>query len=70
MALISINLGVINLFPIPVLDGGHIVFIFLELINGEPLSRKKMEIAQQVGLSLLLMIMVGSLFNDVTKFFS
>lgn len=69
MALISVNLGVINLFPIPVLDGGHILFIALELLNGGPLSRRKMEIAQQVGLSLLLMLMVGAIFNDVSRFF-
>lgn len=69
MALISVNLGIINLFPIPVLDGGHIMFIFLEILNGGPVSRRKMEIAQQVGLSLLLMLMVGAIFNDVSRFF-
>ena len=69
MALISVNLGVINLFPIPVLDGGHIMFIFLEILNGGPISRRKMEIAQQVGLSLLLMLMVGAIFNDFSRFF-
>lgn len=69
MALISINLGVINLFPIPVLDGGHIMFIFLEIINRGPVSRRKMEIAQQLGLSVLLMLMVGAIFNDFTRFF-
>jgi regulator of sigma E protease len=69
MALISVNLGVINLFPIPVLDGGHILFLVFEFINGGPLSRRKMEIAQQVGLSALLMLMVGAIFNDVSRFF-
>jgi len=69
MALISVNLGVINLFPIPVLDGGHIVFIILETLNGGPLSRRKLEIAQQFGLSLLLLLMVGALFNDFTRIF-
>ncbi len=69
MALISVNLGVINLFPIPVLDGGHIMFIFLEILNRGPISRRKMEIAQQVGLSLLLMLMVGAIFNDFSRFF-
>lgn len=70
MALISVNLGVINLFPIPVLDGGHIVFIILETINRGPLSRRKLEIAQQFGLSILLLLMVAALFNDFTRFFS
>lgn len=69
MALISVNLGVINLFPIPVLDGGHIVFIILEALNGGPLSRRKLEIAQQFGLSLLLLLMIGAIFNDFTRFF-
>ncbi|TNF30977.1 MAG: RIP metalloprotease RseP [Deltaproteobacteria bacterium] len=69
MALISVNLGVINLFPIPVLDGGHIMFIFLEILNRGPVSRRKMEIAQQLGLSILLMLMVGAIFNDFSRFF-
>jgi regulator of sigma E protease len=69
MALISVNLGIINLFPMLPLDGGHIMFIFLELVNGGPISRRKMEIAQQVGLSILLMLMVGAIFNDVSRFF-
>jgi regulator of sigma E protease len=69
MALISINLGVINLFPIPVLDGGHIVFLFLELVNGGPLSRKKMMYAQQVGMSMLFLLIFVALFNDISRFF-
>lgn len=69
MALISVNLGVINLFPIPVLDGGHILFIILEVINRGPVSRRKMEIAQQFGLSILLMLMMGAIFNDIVRFF-
>jgi len=69
MALISVNLGIINLFPIPVLDGGHILFIFLEILNRGPISRRKMEIAQQLGLSLLLLLMVGAIFNDFTRIF-
>lgn len=69
MALISVNLGIINLFPIPVLDGGHIMFIMLEIVNRGPVSRKKMEIAQQLGLSLLLLLMLAALFNDFSRFF-
>ena len=70
MAIISINLGIINLFPIPVLDGGHIVFIILEAINKGPLSRKKMEVAQQFGLSLLFILIFIALFNDFYRIFS
>ena len=69
MALISVNLGVINLFPIPVLDGGHIMFIILEILNRGPVSRRKMEIAQQFGLSVLLLLMFGALYNDFSRFF-
>ncbi|MEX1099126.1 MAG: RIP metalloprotease RseP [Bacteriovoracaceae bacterium] len=69
MALISINLGIINLFPIPVLDGGHILFIFFEMINGGPLSRKKIQIAQQFGMSLLFILIFVALFNDITRIF-
>jgi len=69
MALISVNLGVINLFPIPVLDGGHIMFIILEILNRGPLSRRKMEIAQQFGLSILLLLTFAALFNDFSRLF-
>lgn len=69
MAIISINLGIINLFPIPVLDGGHIVFIGLEILNRKPLSKKKMQIAQQIGVSFLFLLIFVSLFNDVTRYF-
>jgi regulator of sigma E protease len=69
MALISINLGLINLFPIPVLDGGHIVFILLEAINRGPLSRKKLMYAQQVGMSLLFLLIFVALYNDISRLF-
>lgn len=69
MAIISINLGVINLFPIPVLDGGHIVFIGLEVVNRKPLSRKKLLYAQQLGMSLLFLLIFVALYNDITRLF-
>lgn len=69
MAIISINLGLINLFPIPVLDGGHIVFLILETINRGPLSRKKVMLAQQFGMSLLFLLIFVALFNDLTRLF-
>lgn len=69
MAIISINLGVINLFPIPVLDGGHIMFLIFETINGGPLSRRKLEIAQRFGVSVLFLLIFIALFNDVTRLF-
>lgn len=69
MAIISINLGVINLFPIPVLDGGHIMFLIFETINGGPLSRRKLEIAQRMGISVLFFLIFIALFNDITRLF-
>lgn len=70
MAILSINLFILNLLPIPVLDGGHLVFYTLEAIKGAPVSLRKMEIAQQVGLAMLLSLMVFALFNDFTRIFS
>lgn len=70
MAIISINLFILNLLPVPVLDGGHLVFFTIEAIKGSPLSLKKIEIAQQVGMVLLLALMVFALFNDVTHLLS
>lgn len=69
MALISINLFIINLLPLPVLDGGHLVFYTLEAVRGAPLSVQKMELAQRVGAALLISLMVFALFNDVTRIF-
>lgn len=69
MAFISINLGVINLFPIPVLDGGHIVFLGIEALNRGPLSRRKLEFAQRIGVSFLFLLIFIALFNDVTRLF-
>ena len=70
MAIISINLFVLNLLPVPVLDGGSLVFFTVEALRGAPVSLRKMEIAQQVGLVLLLGLMVFALFNDVTRLFN
>lgn len=67
MAIISINLFILNLLPIPVLDGGHLIFFSIEAMKGSPLSMKKMEIAQQVGLFLLLGLMAFALFNDFSR---
>lgn len=69
MAIISINLGVINLFPIPVLDGGHIMFLAFETINRGPLSRRKLEIAQKFGISILFFLIFIALFNDISRLF-
>ena len=69
MAIISINLFVLNLLPIPILDGGHLLLFTLEAIKGAPISLKKIEIAQQVGFLLLLFLMAFALFNDFSRIF-
>ena len=68
-AMISINLGVINLFPVPVLDGGHLLFFLIEAIMRRPLSIKAREMASQVGLFLLVSLMVFAFYNDIMRFF-
>ncbi len=67
MGILSLNLFILNLLPIPVLDGGHLLFYTIEAAKGSPLSLKKMEMAQQVGMLLLLGLMVFALFNDITR---
>lgn len=69
MALISINLFLLNLFPIPVLDGGHLLFFSMEAIKGKPVSIRTMEIANQIGLVLILMLVALTFFNDISRIF-
>lgn len=69
MALLSINLGVLNLLPVPILDGGHLFFCFWELIFRKPVSMKSREIAQQIGLVLLIALMVLAFYNDIARYF-
>jgi regulator of sigma E protease len=68
-ALISINLGILNLLPIPVLDGGHILFYFLETVTGRPLSPQVQQAALKIGMLLLLMLMIVATFNDILRHF-
>lgn len=67
MALISINLGLVNIMPIPVLDGGHLMFLLTEAIQRRPLRRRTREIASLVGLALLLALMVLAFKNDIVR---
>jgi regulator of sigma E protease len=69
IALISINLAVINLLPIPVLDGGHLLFFLIEAIKGSPVSIKIREVAQQVGLFILILLMILVFYNDIHRIF-
>ncbi len=69
MALLSINLGVLNLLPIPVLDGGHLLFFLIEAVRGKPVEARQRERAQQVGLVVLLFVMVYAFYNDLARIF-
>ncbi|MBL8430020.1 MAG: RIP metalloprotease RseP [Dechloromonas sp.] len=70
MALVSISLGVLNLLPIPVLDGGHLLYHMIEVVMRRPLSERAMEIGQQVGMSILFALMAFAFFNDITRLFN
>lgn len=66
-ALLSINLGILNLLPIPILDGGHLFFSLVEAVRGKPVSLRKREMAQQVGLVLLVALMIFAFYNDIFR---
>lgn len=70
MAVISINLGILNLLPVPILDGGHLFFFIIEAIRKKPFSQKVMLISQRIGLALILSLMVFALYNDFLKVFT
>ncbi|ULJ60512.1 RIP metalloprotease RseP [Wielerella bovis] len=67
LALVSISLGVMNLLPIPVLDGGHLVYYTAELIRGKPLSKTIQDIGLRIGVAALLTMMILAFFNDITR---
>jgi len=66
-AFLSINLSVLNLLPIPILDGGHLFFLLIELIRRKPLETKKIELAQKVGFALLLLLLLTVTYNDIMR---
>jgi regulator of sigma E protease len=70
MAVISVNLAILNLLPIPILDGGQIVFALAEGVKGEPLSMRVREIAAQIGVSLLVLLMGFAFWNDLSRYWS
>jgi regulator of sigma E protease len=70
IAIISINIGLLNLFPIPLLDGGHLVFYGIEAIRGRPLSERTLEIGFRIGFVLVIMLMIFATRNDVIHFLS
>ncbi len=70
LALISISLGVLNLLPIPLLDGGHLMYYTVEIFKGSPVSDRIMEIGQKLGLTLLLVLMAFAFYNDINRLIS
>lgn len=69
LALISISLGVLNLLPVPLLDGGHLMYYVVEVVKGSPVSERAMEVGQQVGIVLLFSLMAFALYNDINRLF-
>lgn len=69
MALLSVNLGLINLFPVPMLDGGHLLFYFIEVVRGKPLSEKAQEWGFRVGFGLIIGLMILATWNDLLYIF-
>lgn len=70
LALISVSLGVLNLLPVPVLDGGHLVYYGLEALRGKPLSKRVMELSRGVGVALIGLMMVVAISNDIIRKFA
>ena len=70
LALVSVSLGVLNLLPIPLLDGGHLVYYLAEIVKGSPVSERTMEIGQRLGLALLLGLTFFAFYNDINRLFT
>lgn len=70
IAVLSINLAVLNFLPIPVLDGGHLMFFFIEAVIGRPINTRMREIAQQAGIFILILLMIFVFYNDIMRVFS
>lgn len=68
LAVVSISLGVLNLLPIPILDGGHLFYLLMEWIKGSPLSERVMDIGQRIGLAILLSLMTLAMYVDISRF--
>jgi regulator of sigma E protease len=66
-AVLSVSIGLLNLFPIPLLDGGHLMFYAAEIVRGRPLSERTQEMGFRIGLGLVLMLMVFATYNDILR---
>ena len=70
LALVSVSLGVLNLLPVPLLDGGHLLYYFAEFLTGRPVSEKVQEVGQKIGMGLLALLMFFALYNDLQRLFA
>jgi regulator of sigma E protease len=70
LGIISLSLGIMNLLPIPILDGGHLLYYLIELVKGGPLSDRMMAAGQYMGMGLLVMLMGVAFYNDILRIFS
>jgi regulator of sigma E protease len=68
VAVLSVSIGLLNLFPIPLLDGGHLMFYLIEAVRGRPLSERAQEMGFRVGLAIVLMLMIFTFYNDILHF--
>jgi regulator of sigma E protease len=69
-AVLSVSIGLLNLFPIPLLDGGHLLFYAIEAVRGRPLSERAQELGFRIGLAIVLMLMTYATFNDILRLIS
>ena len=65
VAVISVSIGLLNLFPVPLLDGGHLLFYLIEAIRGRPLSERAQEVGFRIGLAIVVMLMIFATVNDI-----
>jgi regulator of sigma E protease len=69
LAMLSVSLGVLNLLPIPVLDGGHLLFYLVEMVRGKPMSEKAQLVGLKIGVTLVVSVMILALYNDLSRLF-
>jgi regulator of sigma E protease len=67
LALVSVSLGVLNLLPVPILDGGHLMYYTFEILRGRPVSERAMEFGSRIGIAILFMLMALALYNDLVR---
>jgi len=70
LALVSVSLGVLNLLPVPLLDGGHLLYYLAEFLTGRPVPEKVQEVGQKIGMGLLALLMFFALYNDLQRLFA